>query len=98
MKTYKLFVVPIGNENIYRKIEFLPEATVLKYYQQLPNSCCLGSLSSAFHGIDDKRAAPALENRIEESLTLQMNRFRNRIHFSNNIWEKGGFDILNDIR
>ena len=48
----------------------------------------MSSSSSAFHSIGDNRAATALENRIEESLTLQINRFRNRIDFTNYITKR----------
>ena len=64
---------------------FWTAAPVLKYHQKTSNSIFLGSLASAFHSIGHKRSVPAILNFIEESLTLQTNKFRNRIHFSNNI-------------
>ena len=39
MKTYPLFVVPIGNPKIIDKIEFHPKAPVLKYHQESYKSC-----------------------------------------------------------
>ena len=65
IKTYPLFLVQIGNEK-NRKIVFHPEATVIKYHQNLSNSFCLSSLSPAFHSIGDNRAATEPENCIEE--------------------------------
>ena len=41
------------------------------------------SLASAFYNIGDNRSITALMNRIEESFTLQTDKFRNRIHFAN---------------
>ena len=67
---------------------FQPESPALKYHQNLSNSSCLGHLESAFHSIGEDRAATAHENRIEESLTLQTNIFKNRIYFSNDIMRK----------
>ena len=64
MKTYLLFVVPIGNAKITENIVFHPEAPVLKYHQNSSNSYFLSRLSSAFHGIGDTRAAYSLVDRI----------------------------------
>ena len=64
---------------------FQPAAPVLKYHQMSCISCCLSSLASAFHGIGDDRALTALVNRIEESLTLQKDKFKNIINFANDI-------------
>ena len=64
-KTYQLFVVPIGNAKTPENIYFLPEAPVLQYHQQSSNSCCLGSLSSAFYIIGDNRNTTDLANSIE---------------------------------
>ena len=69
-------------------IEFRPEAPVLQYHQQLSNSYCLSSLASAFRNIGDKRAATALSNCSEESLSLHTSRFTNRIDFVNYIMKK----------
>ena len=41
---------------------------MLKYHQELSNSCFLGSLSSAVHNIGDNRAGTDPENIIEELL------------------------------
>ena len=45
----------------------------------------MSSLSSSFHCLGDNWDVTALENLIEESLTSQENRFRNRIDFVNDI-------------
>ena len=45
----------------------------------------MSSLTSAFHLISDDRAVTAIVNHIEESLTLQTDKSRNRIHFDNAI-------------
>ena len=82
-KTYQIFGVPIGNEKSTRKVQFHPTAPVIKYHQKSYNSCCLSSLASAFHFIGDNRSVPALINKIEESLTLQKEHFKNIIHSSN---------------
>ena len=80
-----MFAVPIGNAKITDEIQFHPAAPVIKYHQKYSNSCCLISLSSYFHSIGDERDVTALVNRVEYSLTLQTEIFRNRIHFSNSI-------------
>ena len=43
----------------------------------------MSSLASAFHFIGDDRAVTAFVNCIEESLTLQTEKYRNIIHFAN---------------
>ena len=58
---------------------------MIKYHQKTYNSCCLSSLSSAFHCINDNRAVLALVNSIEESLTLEKENCKNIIHFANAI-------------
>ena len=65
MKTYLLFVVPIGNAKITENIVFHPEAPVLKYHQKSSNIFCLRSLVSAFRSIGNKRASPALVDKIK---------------------------------
>ena len=69
-KIYQIFGVPIGNAKITIKAQFRPEAPLVQYHQKSSNSCCLSSLASAFHYIDENRAVPSLVNRIEESLIL----------------------------
>ena len=64
-KTYQLFAVPIGNEKITYEINFNPSESVIKYHQKASNSCCLSSLASDFHSIDDNRDVTDLVNRIE---------------------------------
>ena len=56
-----------------------------KISQNSSNSYCQRSLASAFHSIGDKKDVTALENCIEELLALQTNKFRNIIHFANDI-------------
>ena len=65
IKTYQLYVVPIGSAKITEKIEFHSEAPVLKYHQELSNGCCLSSLASSFHSIVDNRDVTSLENIIK---------------------------------
>ena len=65
MKTYQLFVVPVGNAKIAEEIEFHPRAPVLKYHQESYNSCFLIILASAFHSIGEKKAETFLVNLIE---------------------------------
>ena len=69
--TFQIFGVPIGNAKIARKIKFHIAAPLIKYQQKTYNSCCLISLASTFHCINDNRCVPALLNSIEESLTLE---------------------------
>ena len=88
MKIYPLFFVPIDNAKIAETIVFHPEAPVMKYHQNLANSCSLSGLASAFHIICDTRAATDLDNHIVESLTLQKYMFRNIIDFANDIRKK----------
>ena len=63
--TYQVFVVPIGDAKITRKLQFHPAAPVIKYHQKTSNSCCLSSLESDFHCISDNRAITDLVNSIE---------------------------------
>ena len=58
---------------------------MIKYHQKTYNSCCLSSLASAFQCIGDNRAVPSLVNCIEESLTLQTEKFKKIINFANAI-------------
>ena len=64
-KTFQIFGVPIGYAKITGKLQFHPAAPVIKYHQKIPNSCCLSSLASAFHCINDNRDKPNLVNSIE---------------------------------
>ena len=84
-RNYQKFGVPIGNVIMNQKVRFYTEAPLIKYHKNIPNSCCLSSLASAFHCVCDNRAFTALVNRIEESLTLQTEIFKIKIHFSNTI-------------
>ena len=62
---HQKFGVPIGNEKMTKKVQFLTEAPLIKYHQKSSNSCCLSSLASAFHFICDIRAVNFLVNIIE---------------------------------
>ena len=57
----------------------------MKYHQNTYNSCCLSSLTSAFHFIGDKRDVPYNISIIEESLNLQIKICKNIIIFGNDI-------------
>ena len=81
-KTFQIFGVPIGNAKITIKVQFHPVAPVIKYHQKTSNSCFLGSLASSFHYINEIRDVPALVNCSGESLTLEKENCKNRIHFS----------------
>ena len=85
IKKYQAFSIPIGNAKIMDEIQFRPAEPVIKQHQKTSNSCCLSSLASAFHSIGDDRYVTALEHRITESLTLQTDKFRNRINIANAI-------------
>ena len=65
-KTYQIFGVPIDNAKTTRKVQFNPEAPVIKYHLKSYNSCCLSSLVSAFHCIGYYRAVPSIVIRIKE--------------------------------
>ena len=82
-KTYQFVVVPIGNAKNKMKIVFHPESPVLKYCQKLSYSFCLSSLSSAFHIIVDYRDEPSLDDIIEQSLPIHIDKSNNRIDFAN---------------
>ena len=84
-KIFQIFGVPIDNAKITRKVQFHPAAPVIKCHQKISNNCCLSSLASDFHFINDNRDLPALVNSIEELLTLEKENCKNRIHFDNAI-------------
>ena len=84
-KIFQICGVPIGNAKITRKVKFHLVAPVMKYHQKTYNSCCFISLESSFHCINDNRYVLYLVNSIEESLTLQTENCKNRIHFANDI-------------
>ena len=48
-QNYQKFEVQIGNARMNQNITFSTEAPLIKYHQESYNSCCLSSLSSAFH-------------------------------------------------
>ena len=62
IKKNQVFGVPIGNAKMAKKIQFHPEAPLIQYHQKSYNSCCLSSLASALHCIDDNRAVSDLVN------------------------------------
>ena len=66
-KTFQIFGVTIGNAKILRKVQFQPAAPLIKYHQKTYSSCCLISLTSDFHCINETRSVPALVNSIGES-------------------------------
>ena len=68
-----------------QKVRFRTEAPLIKYHQKIYNSCCLSSLASAFHFIGDDRVVTSVVNCIEESLTLQTEKFKDIIHLANAI-------------
>ena len=84
-KIFQIFGVPIGNAKITRKVQFYLAAPVMKYRPKTSNICCLSSLSSAFLCINYNRNVLSIVNIIEESLTLEKENFKNRIHFANAI-------------
>ena len=63
-QNYQKIGVQIGNAKMTKTLQFHPEAPLIQYHQKSSNSCCLSSLSSYFHGIDDNRTVSALVNRI----------------------------------
>ena len=65
-KIFQIFGGRIGNVKITRTVQFQLAAPVMKYYQKISNSCCLSSLASAFHCINENRAVIDLVNSIEE--------------------------------
>ena len=84
-KILKNFGVPIGNAKITINLQIHQAAPVMNYHQKTSNGCCLNHLESAFHCINDNRAVLVLVNSIEESLTLDKENYKNRIHFANGI-------------
>ena len=65
-KISQIFGVPIGNAKITRKVQFHQAVPVIKYHQKTSNSCCLSSLASSFHCINDNMVVPDLVNNVEE--------------------------------
>ena len=76
-KVFQIFGGPIGNAKITRKVQSHLAAPVIKYHQKTSNSCCLSSLASAFHCINENRDVLAIVNSIEESLTTQAENGKN---------------------
>ena len=60
---------------------------MLKYCQNLSNSCCFSSLVSAFETINQTKAENKISRRKEESLTSKVS-FSNRIDFANYVLKK----------
>ena len=84
-KTFQIIGVPIGNVKIKRQVQFHLAAPLMKYHQKTFNSFCLSSLASEFNCINYNMYVLALVNIIEESLTLEKENCKNKIHFANSI-------------
>ena len=84
-KTFQIFGVLIGNAKITRKLKFQPASPLIKYYQNTSNNCCLSSLESAFHCINDNSDVPDLVNIVEELLTPETENCKNITNFTNAI-------------
>ena len=67
-----MFEVPIVNTECVDEMKVHSKAPMLKYPQNLFNSCCFSSLESAFDSINQTKSANAIAMRIEESLTSQV--------------------------
>ena len=80
--TFKTFQVPIGNEKVVKSFMFHKDAPILSYFQKTLNSCCFGSLASAFASNKHFKADNAISIRIKESLKSELG---NRIYFANEI-------------
>ena len=59
---YYHFRVPIFGARMNKTVRFRTEAPLIKYHQKRSNSCCLSSLASTFHYIDENRAVTDLVN------------------------------------
>ena len=82
-----MFEVPIGNSKCVEEMKFHSNAPMLKYCQNSWNSFFLGSLDSAFDGINQSKNENYIAMRIEESLTSQLG---DCIDFTNTIFFKHG--------
>ena len=58
--TFRTFQVPIGNAKVVKSFVFHTDAPILSYRQKSLNSCCFGSLASAFASINHFKAAAAI--------------------------------------
>ena len=79
---FKIFQVPIRNAKVVKSFVFHKDAPILRYCQKTLNSCCFGSLASAFASNNHSKASNAISIRIKESLKSKVG---NRIDFSNEI-------------
>ena len=70
----------MGNTKITRNVQFHPAVPLIKYHQNISNSCCLSSLAYDFNFINENRAVADIVNSIDESLTLRKEKFA-RIEF-----------------
>ena len=77
--TFRTFQVPIGNAKVIKSFLFHKDAPIITYSQKSLNSCCFGSLASAFAIINHFKAADTISIRIKESLKSEVG---NRIDFS----------------
>ena len=50
--TFKTYQVPIGNAKVVKSFVFHKDSPILSYCQNSLNSCCFGSLASAFASIN----------------------------------------------
>ena len=63
--TFKIFQVPIENENCVESFKFQNDAPMIKYCQKSLNSCCFISLASDFVSIKQIKAVNDISLRIE---------------------------------
>ena len=82
--TFKMFVAKIGNAKNVDGLNFHIDAQMLKYCQNISNSCYFISLVSTFDSIYQINSANDISKRIEEALTSRIG-FRNRINFANSV-------------
>ena len=61
---YQKFGVTISNARMNKNVQFCTKAPLIKYHQNISNSCCLSSLASAFHCIGENRAVTSPVSRI----------------------------------
>ena len=60
-----MFVVTIDNAQNVEEMMFHIDDPMLKYRQSTSNSCCFGSLESAFDIINQTKAANDISKRVE---------------------------------
>ena len=82
--TYQILRVPIDNRKIIEKIQFHPSAPVINI-TKIHIIVVVWVVCIRIYCFVDEQAVTALVNCIEESLTLQTDIFKKRIHFANAI-------------